>query len=70
MGGMRRVSTQIRMPEDLHRHLEQMARRQFRSLNSLIVQTLAELAERDRREHPDTDHDRGTGERQGTNTGD
>ncbi|HZO24691.1 MAG TPA: Arc family DNA-binding protein [Chloroflexota bacterium] len=41
------MSTQIRMPEELHAQLSEMARRQYRSLNSLMVYLLAEAAERE-----------------------
>jgi len=44
---MANVSTQIRMPEELHAQLSEMARRQYRSLNSLMVYLLAEAAERE-----------------------
>jgi predicted transcriptional regulator len=46
IGGMRKVSTQIRMPEELHQQLERIAKGQYRSLNSLMVQLLAEAANR------------------------
>ena len=44
---MRKVSTQIRLPEDLHARLSELARRQYRSLNSLMVHLLAQGAERE-----------------------
>ena len=41
------MSTQIRLPEDLHERLTGLAQRQYRSLNSLMVYLLAEGAERE-----------------------
>ena len=41
------MSTQIRLPEDLHARLSELARRQYRSLNSLMVHLLAQGAERE-----------------------
>ena len=51
------MSTQIRMPDELHAQLVDMAKRQYRTLNSLIVSLLAEAAakeqERERRQDAD-----------------
>jgi predicted transcriptional regulator len=60
MGGMRKVSTQLRMPEDLHQRLAEMARRQYRSLNSLMVALLAEAAEREAERERERMRERGT----------
>lgn len=43
------MSTQIRIPEPLHERLSEMAERQYRSMNSLLVYLLADAVAREER---------------------